>query len=136
MSRLARSYEAVPHAVVDARAAVKAWLRGLPIEEASREDIALALSEACSNAVLHAYPDATGRFRVFAEWDGETVALTVADDGCGMLACPAAPGLGLGLPLIAALTETLDVRPGPDGHGTEASMRFAVMTTSRSGRNA
>ena len=135
-SRLARSYEAVPHAVADARSAVKAWLRGLPVDETSCDDIILAVSEACANVVMHAYPGASGRVRVFAEWCGETVAVTVADDGCGIVARPAVPGLGLGLPLIAALADALDVRGGPDGCGTEASMRFVVRTTSGFGGNA
>ena len=35
---------------------------------------------------------------------------------------PDSPGLGLGLPLIANLSDNLEIRDGPDGRGTELVM--------------
>ena len=123
--RLSRSYAALPRSVSDARHAVKAWLGALAVDELIVHDIALALSEACSNVVMHAYrDDGWGRFRVLAERHDDAVTVTVADDGCGMTPRSDSPGLGLGVPLIASLTDALDVRCGPDGRGTQVSMHF------------
>jgi anti-sigma regulatory factor (Ser/Thr protein kinase) len=123
---LSRSYAALPRSVSDARAALKAWLGALAVDDLIVHDIALALSEACSNVVMHAYRDGGGwgRFRVLAERVDDAVTVTVADDGCGMTPRSDSPGLGLGVPLIAALTDALDVRCGPDGRGTQVWMRF------------
>jgi len=138
MTRLARSYAARPHAVGDARAAVRAWLHAAGVDALRAADVVLAVSEACSNVVMHAYaPGVDGRFRVFAEADGAHVAVAVADDGRGIgVGHPAAGGLGLGLPLIATLADSLVVRPGPDGRGTELSIRFAIHVTTHAGRHA
>jgi serine/threonine-protein kinase RsbW len=139
MTRLARSYAASPQAVGDARAAVKAWLRAAGVDAARGDDIVLAVSEACSNVVMHAYaPGVDGRFRVFAEADRDQVAITVCDDGRGIAAgrgAVAARGLGLGLPLIAALADSVESHPGPDDRGTELSMRFAIHVTTHAGRH-
>jgi serine/threonine-protein kinase RsbW len=136
--RLARSYEASPHAVADARAAVRAWLRTVGIDGTHGDDIVLAVSEACSNVVMHAYaPGVDGRFRVFAEADRDQLTVTVCDDGRGIAAGRAATGggLGLGLPLIATLADSVEARPGPDDRGTELSMRFAIHVTTHAGRH-
>ena len=138
MTRLARSYAARPHAVGDARAAVRAWLHAAGVDALRAADVVLAVSEACSNAVMHAYaPGVDGRFRVFAEAEGDQVSVTVADDGRGIAAARAAAtsGLGLGLPLIASLADSVEARPGPDDRGTELSMRFAIHVTSHAGRH-
>lgn len=88
-------------------------------------DIALAVSEACTNAVLHGYCDeAPGSFQVVAESVGSTVRVTVIDDGRGTTPRPESTGLGLGLPLMAALAESLDVHPGEGGRGTVLEMLF------------
>jgi serine/threonine-protein kinase RsbW len=138
MMRLARSYAARPHAVGDARAAVRAWLGAAGVDATRGDDIFLAVSEACSNVVMHAYaPGVDGRFRVFAEAEGDELAVTVADDGRGLTAGRAggAGGLGLGLPLIAALADSVEARRGPDDRGTELSMRFAIHVTTHAGRH-
>jgi anti-sigma regulatory factor (Ser/Thr protein kinase) len=90
--------------------------------------VALALSEAITNAVLHAYVDAAqpGEVEVVAQRhldDGLQIA--VCDDGRGMQPRPDSPGVGLGLPLIASLTERFDVQARPDG-GTRLCMYFAT----------
>jgi anti-sigma regulatory factor (Ser/Thr protein kinase) len=93
-------------------------------------DIAQAVSAACNNAVVHAYrsASATGAdvvFHVVAERHGSRLDLTVSDRGEGMTPCSPAAGLGLGLPLIAALSDAVKIGPG-SGSGTVVSMRFAA----------
>ena len=130
--RLVADYPALPPSVRVARRTVTDWLDRLDVEPLLISDVALALSEACANTVLHAYRDGRpGGVRVTAEHDGEHVVLTVTDDGCGMSPRSDSPGLGLGLPLIATLAEDVEVRTGPDGTGTEVTMRFSLEASRR-----
>lgn len=70
-------------------------------------DVALAVCEACANVVTHAYVDRTpGPLHVSGFLDDRLVILAVADEGHGFAFPHAASfGLGLGPPIIAALTE-------------------------------
>ena len=88
-------------------------------------DIKLAVTEACTNVVVHAYPEAEGPMEVSARIADGTLQITVADDGHGMLPRPDSPGLGLGLPLIASLAETLELGSG-EGKRTEVRMTFQL----------
>jgi anti-sigma regulatory factor (Ser/Thr protein kinase) len=90
---------------------------------ADPDDVALAVSEAVSNAVVHAFRGREpGRVDVRANVDGETIIVTIADDGVGVAPNPDSPGLGLGLALIGSLTERVELRR--DGPGTTLVMRF------------
>jgi anti-sigma regulatory factor (Ser/Thr protein kinase) len=121
------AYIADAQSVGAARASVAAWLRTLGADELMTGDVELAISEACTNAVIHAHRNGDrGSFRVVAESEGHSVRVTVTDDGCGMAPRPDSPGLGLGLPLIAALTDSLEVRPAFGVSGTVVSMLFSV----------
>lgn len=88
-------------------------------------DVELAVSEAVSNVVTHAYiEDAEpGEFRIAVEWSPDEVEIVVEDDGRGLLPWIDSPGLGLGLPLIARLADRFDTRAEP-GRGTRLCMWF------------
>jgi serine/threonine-protein kinase RsbW/stage II sporulation protein AB (anti-sigma F factor) len=124
-------FAAEQRSVGHARRQVTTWL-GTVItgQEQLVGDVILAVSEACTNVVVHAYRDSGGNgsgetFRLTAEYRDGSVHVTVRDDGEGLKPRPDSPGLGLGLPLIAALTETVEIGPGPAGTGTVVAMRFA-----------
>jgi serine/threonine-protein kinase RsbW/stage II sporulation protein AB (anti-sigma F factor) len=89
--------------------------------------VKLAVSEAVTNAVLHAYLDRPepGIVRVTAHNGAGTIRIVVADEGRGMLARSDSPGLGCGLRLLGLMAPGCDVRPGELG-GTEVHMSFAV----------
>jgi anti-sigma regulatory factor (Ser/Thr protein kinase) len=92
---------------------------------ADAEAVALAVSEAMSNAVLHAYRGVgKRRIALCAEpaADGCLV-VTVIDRGVGMQPDPDAGGLGLGLPLIGLVADSVDVSTHA-GSGVELRMRF------------
>src|SRR6476661_1770085 len=116
---LDRRFAATPDSVGQARWLVMAWLRdSLRDQPALMGDIAVAVSEACTNVVVHAYRKSKGNgnglsFRIEAERDGPTLTVTVTDDGDGMTARSDSPGLGLGLPLIATLCDDLTIGPAP-----------------------
>jgi serine/threonine-protein kinase RsbW len=102
----------------------------LKINEEVVSDIRLAVTEACTNVVVHAYPDERcGPLEVLATLHGEALTVLVRDEGPGIVPRPDSPGLGLGLPLIASLTEAM--RLGHDERGrTEVSMTFSLTPSS------
>ena len=89
--------------------------------------VELAVSEAVSNVIVHAYADdePAGEIRLELERSGDALEIVVADAGKGMTPRPDSPGLGLGLPLIGRLADSFDVRSDA-GEGTELRMRFAL----------
>jgi serine/threonine-protein kinase RsbW/stage II sporulation protein AB (anti-sigma F factor) len=86
-------------------------------------DVALAVSEACTNVVVHG---AAATFRVMVKQARGIVTITVTDDGAGMSPRPDSPGLGLGLPLIATLAQKLEIGPAAGG-GTVVAMVFEAV---------
>jgi anti-sigma regulatory factor (Ser/Thr protein kinase) len=98
--------------------------------EARARDIELAISEAVTNAVVHAYRhDAQpGSVHVDATIDGAWLELLVVDDGVGAAARTDSPGLGLGLPLIQRVADQVELRSRSDHDGTELWMRFRLDT--------
>ncbi len=112
--------------VAGIRRAIGALGRRAGLDEDRMADVALAVGEACANAVVHAYTDREpGTLRVTAELDAHGLHVVVADDGRGMTPRPDSPGLGLGLPLIASLTTAMEFHAAPGG-GTEIRMVFAT----------
>src|SRR3989442_1132536 len=60
-------------------------------------DVALAVSEAVTNVVQHAYrEDGRGVFRLAVERSGEEIVIEVSDDGRGMQPRQRSSGAGLG----------------------------------------
>jgi serine/threonine-protein kinase RsbW len=97
----------------------------LDIEDQILADVKLAVTEACTNVVVHAYPDGEGPMEVAAAIRDGRLSIAVRDDGRGMLPRPDSPGLGLGLPLIATLAETLELGRSEDDR-TEVRMTFRL----------
>jgi anti-sigma regulatory factor (Ser/Thr protein kinase) len=96
------------------------------IHEQMLSDIRLAVTEACTNVVVHAYPDGEeGPLEVRAERADRELTVAVRDRGRGILPRHDSPGLGLGLPLIASLAESVQLGHGGEEH-TEVRMTFAL----------
>lgn len=99
------------------------------------EDVELAIGEACANVLLHAYVDQPpGPVHLHGVVDATLVYLTIADEGLGMAPHVDGPGLGAGLPIIAAVTERLQVT---DRHpsGVQLTMGFAADPSRRRSRS-
>jgi serine/threonine-protein kinase RsbW len=98
----------------------------LAVDEELLSDVRLAVTEACSNVVVHAYADgAPGPLEVLATLDDGTLTVVVRDEGPGIAPHPDSPGLGLGLPLIASLAESVQL--GRDEQErTEVCMTFLL----------
>ena len=87
------------------------------------EDMRLAVTEACTNVVRHAYNNEDGTIDVVVRPKGEALEVIVADSGRGIGPSPDTAGPGLGLPLIAALADSLHVEQ-KESAGSRLIMRF------------
>ncbi len=114
-----------PENVAVVRHAMGALGDAADVSEQTLADIKLAVTEACTNVVVHAYPNGDGPLVVRATIDGDLVTVVVADRGRGITPRPDSPGLGLGLPLIATLADSLELGTGDAGE-TEVRMTFRL----------
>jgi anti-sigma regulatory factor (Ser/Thr protein kinase) len=124
IERLELRLQASPAAVPGVRRAVVdfAELHGV----GHGPDVALAVSEAVTNAVLHAYRDgARGDVRVVACAEPDSLVVVVRDYGCGMRPHPDSPGLGMGLSVIGRLTTEMNIERPDTGGGMRLRMHFA-----------
>jgi serine/threonine-protein kinase RsbW len=126
LEELSESYLAVAESIPHARSAITQFATRSGITGEPLEDVRLALTEAATNVVKHAYPElSTGVFYVTAAVAAEELWVLVSDDGCGYRASSQVPGLGWGLTLIAKLSEEYVITERGNG-GTEVRMRFPI----------
>lgn len=110
-------------AIGDARRSVQSC--AVEAGAANPDGLAVAVSEAITNAVVHAYVGlAPLDIDVRVELTVDAVVVVVADRGRGMQPRADSPGIGLGLPLIASLSQRFDVAARPGG-GTSLTLWFA-----------
>jgi anti-sigma regulatory factor (Ser/Thr protein kinase) len=126
---LGESYLAVASSIPHARSAVTQFAARSGIAGEQSDAVRLAVTEAVTNAVKHAYPETTGAFHVAAAVTGEELWVLVADDGCGRQTPSQRPGLGWGLTLIAQHSEEYVITERATG-GTEVRMRFPIPPSS------
>jgi serine/threonine-protein kinase RsbW len=109
-----------------ARDRVRDLLAAADIDPAVHLGVLLAITEACANAIVHAYPGGTDEtFDFAATLADRELRVVVRDHGVGMGAAPARPGgPGLGLHLMRAHAAELDVRTVEPG--TEIVMTFPL----------
>ena len=114
-----------PENVAVARHAIGGFADVLDVPDQTLADVKLAVTEACTNVVVHAYPGGEGPIRLRATVTDGMLRVVVSDEGRGILPRADSPGLGLGLPLIAQMAAGFEVHERDDG-GTEVRMRFAL----------
>jgi serine/threonine-protein kinase RsbW len=120
---------AAPECIAEARHAVRVWSENLTPTEEERDSITLAVSEAATNVVRHAYPGngAHATFRIRADIDEGQVRLMLEDDGVGLGAMSTDPGLGIGIPLLGRLATGVTLVSAPERPvGCEVRMWFAL----------
>jgi anti-sigma regulatory factor (Ser/Thr protein kinase) len=110
---------------------LRRWLTELLESVAAPEDVRfeamLAVSEAANNVLQHAFRHraAPGRLAVTATLRDDEIRIVVSDDGGGLAPRSHSPGAGLGLPLMAQLSDDLVVANREDG-GTVVTMTWSL----------
>jgi serine/threonine-protein kinase RsbW len=119
-----------PEGVAVVRQALAGMADALDFDAAVLADMKMAVSEACTNVVVHAYEDSDGLLEVEMSADEAGLTIRVRDYGSGIHPhvnrSRDVPALGLGLPLIAALSDSFELH-GSAGQGTEVQMTFAYV---------
>jgi len=119
------SLPATAENVIVVRQAVAGLGEALGLSAARIADLKTVVSEACNNVVLHAYEGEPGPLEVIAEPRFGELEVQISDRGRGFRprANEGDPSLGLGLPLIAALSDSFEISGGA-GHGSRTTIRF------------
>ena len=127
-----------------ARSAVACFAAQLDPTLNELEDIKTAISEAVTNAIVHAYPDSIGKVAIKARiCAGNVLELTVKDKGRGipdvdkarepMFTTGGEEGSGMGFTIMESFMDKLTVRSVP-GKGTTVTMRKKLAPRVRAGK--
>jgi serine/threonine-protein kinase RsbW len=114
-----------PENVAVAHHAIGGFADVVEMPDQTLADVKLAVTEACTNVVVHAYPNGDGPMGLRASVEEGILRVVVVDEGRGILPRADSPGLGLGLPLIATLAESLELGTGTNEE-TEVRMSFRL----------
>lgn len=118
-----------PSALAVVRRRLAALFADLELDQRAAGDVSLAVVEACTNVVRHAYGPAGGSLYVQAAAPTGALVVTVRDDGAGITPLAERPahwdglGLGLGLSLIAAVAQQVEIETEPM-RGTTLRLTF------------
>jgi serine/threonine-protein kinase RsbW len=107
-----------------------------PVSDETLHDLKLALTEACTNSVQHAYQDGrVGTVEILYELEPDRLAVEVADQGPGFEVAEDGDGgdgdaelseSGLGIAIIRALADEVEIGPRDDGGSL---LRFVKLLT-------
>lgn len=132
---LSEGFEARSRAEVGAipslRGQVVAYAERVGASESVREKVRLAVSEAVTNSVVHAYADRPiGDVVVKAcVGAGRQLVILVLDEGSGFRTAPVSPGLGVGLGLMAEMSDGLSIGTRDGRAGTSVTLHFRLDAT-------
>ena len=116
--------ESQPSCVTLVRGMLTGLGETLALDPELLDDLKTAVSEACNNVVIHAYPDAPGPLVVELEVGSDELEVTVLDHGGGIKQISAAEDrMGVGLAVISALADRAEFQSVPEG-GTAVRMLF------------
>src|SRR5258708_20356453 len=99
------------------RLALTGLSRLRPLKDETLADLKLAITEACSNSVRHAYPQEGGRVQISYTLTGDTLEIEVCDEGEGFEPNGLereSNGLsegGLGIAIIRSIAHELQIGP-------------------------
>lgn len=112
------------------RLALTGLARLHPFSDEQLADLKLALTEATSNSVRHAYPGADGSVEITYELHGDRLVIQVTDEGEGFDPADESGNGdlenlsegGLGIAIIRSIADEFELGKGPGGKG--ARLRF------------
>ena len=106
------------------RRAVSEFAASIGVADETIADLRLAVNEACSNVVRHAYEGDEGEMDVEARPIGGSLIVTVQDRGRGLAGRSSDPGTGLGLRVASAVSDSFAMRQ--KARGTEVRLVFPI----------
>jgi serine/threonine-protein kinase RsbW len=115
-------YPGTPLGVSVLRRAMAGLAKECGMDAEGIADVRLAVTEAATNAVMHAYAEADGELRVTAAAHDGELTIVIGDTGPGLVERENSPGLGLGLAIIATVAERLKI--ASHSGSTEIHMAF------------
>jgi serine/threonine-protein kinase RsbW len=124
------SIPAMPEFITLSRLALAGLSRVRHLPEETLADLKLAITEACSNSVRHAYADGGGTIEIVYRLESDRIEIEVSDHGPGFdhgrpTSLPEEIELsegGLGIAIIRSIADDLEIAAGPDGRGSR--LRF------------
>jgi serine/threonine-protein kinase RsbW len=122
---LSASYPAVPDSIPRVREELTDFAQSAGATAEKLDAVRLAVSEAATNIVVHAYDGPPGEIRVSARVRQDDFLIEVSDDGLGLRPRIDGRGLGLGLALISQVADGFAIA-ARQGGGTEVEMRFEL----------
>jgi len=134
LGRLVRlTIPAKPEYITLSRLALAGLSRVRVFSEETLADLKLALTEACSNSVRHAYGNGDGHVDISFELLDDRLIVEVTDDGTGFeLEDGSGDGSGdelteggLGIAIIRSIADEVEISGGPDGRGSR--LRFVKL---------
>jgi serine/threonine-protein kinase RsbW len=118
--------QSLPACVTLVRALLSAVGERFELEPELVDDLKTAVSEACNNVVIHAYPHAPGTLVVELDVEPDALRVAVIDRGEGIRHAQAtADRMGVGLAVISALADRAEFQSVPGG-GTVVRMSFSA----------
>jgi serine/threonine-protein kinase RsbW len=122
--RVRLELESVAGSVALVRSVIRTVARAADLDRDLVDDLRTAVSEACNNVVLHAYPTESGPLIFSLAIHADSVEAVVRDRGCGIT--PGSirnRGLGMGVAVINTLADRAEFE-SERGSGTEVRMLF------------
>jgi len=125
---------AKPEYITLSRLALTGLSRVRPLSDDTLADLKLALTEACSNSVRHAYGDGEGHVQISFELSAHRLVVEVSDDGAGFDAGAGRQNGrstddltegGLGIAIIRSIADELEI--GAQEHGRGSRLRFVKL---------
>jgi anti-sigma regulatory factor (Ser/Thr protein kinase) len=115
-AQLRLNVPAEPACLAGMRRSLRNWLAASGVPSAVADQVVLAASEACSNAIEHAYAgDPTEQVRVTAQICGPCLELVVADSSTWKPSAADQGDRGHGLTMMGTFMDDVVIEPGPRG---------------------
>ena len=122
---------AKPEYITLCRLALTGLSRVRRLSQETLGDLKLAITEACSNAVRHAYPEGGGMVEILYDLRPDRLVIEVADDGEGFEPVgeredggELSEG-GLGIAIIRSIADEFEI--GSQGNGRGSRLRFVKL---------
>jgi anti-sigma regulatory factor (Ser/Thr protein kinase)/putative methionine-R-sulfoxide reductase with GAF domain len=115
---------AEPRVLSSLRRGLRRWLRAHGADRQDLSDVTLAASEACANAIEHAYSPAPAQFDLEATVTDGILTLTISDGG--RWRPPRGQGRGRGLTIIEAAMDSVEIVSDEGGTKLVMSRRLGV----------